>query len=589
MALAAYLEASDPSTPAGRAQRAAGAGRQVVGSYHDVERQTVEQYLRRLNRLRDSLSARLLDGAVTDFRAASLRQLVDDTDRLIADAQADLQAIGGDAVGRAFDLGQTHVDDTIAAAHLLQRRLGGLDRSLVQVTFDQLADLLTPAMQQFRTDVVTKLRGVALAGDSKMAAILSLRDTLADKGIANAQYSAERIIRTELGRTFNGATFDRLLALAADFPFLRKGWKATNDARTRDSHRAAALAYARGIGIPVGDRFTLKPTKGPAVTLRYPVDPLAQPAGRPAARETILCRCHAFVDFSIAEFAAYAKQRVSIAVQGLKLPTPVPFPAPTPTPAPSGAKATPRAPTLPTPRVTRVEPEVVGPLGTPIGPAVDLRIDSAAHRAMLREVLDEIDGVHGDGPLAQIPLYLDREAPATTNAYYVPQGIGYPPRLAMTAAGMRRTPRLTLVHEVGHWLDEQALGDPTRRPANVRMDILRDEDAQFFGTRNGNPAFNDWIEAVHGSQAFRQIFLIEDADPFFVRYLTSRHELWARSYAQYIATRSGNALLLADLNRVRSSAIYPQQWTDADFEPIGRAMDRMFADLGWRGPKRGDK
>ena len=60
-------------------------------------------------------------------------------------------------------------------------------------------------------------------------------------------------------------------------------------------------------------------------------------------------------------------------------------------------------------------------------------------------------------------------------------------------------------------------------------------------------------------------------------------ELWARSYAQYIATKSGSAALMRELNEVRNGTNDYRfaQWDDADFKPISAAMDVLFKGLGW--------
>ena len=60
------------------------------------------------------------------------------------------------------------------------------------------------------------------------------------------------------------------------------------------------------------------------------------------------------------------------------------------------------------------------------------------------------------------------------------------------------------------------------------------------------------------------------------------HELWARAYSQYIATRSGDKYMKMELDRLREDKLYNGgQWSDKDFEPIAKAIDDMFTDLGW--------
>jgi len=75
-------------------------------------------------------------------------------------------------------------------------------------------------------------------------------------------------------------------------------------------------------------------------------------------------------------------------------------------------------------------------------------------------------------------------------------------------------------------------------------------------------------------------------DSTYVGFLMRAPELWARSYAQYVATRSGDAILKAQLavacERLPGMPYYPEQWDDDDFAPIAEAIDELFRGKGWR-------
>lgn len=321
-----------------RAQRANRAGSQVISDRFKLEKETTAQLQARLVTLKDAISRRLLagDGGVTDFQRFTMQALLSDVDRLTKDAQADLATIAERDYKAADQLGIQAIQEPLTAAQLsITRSLPGLDSALVQAAFGNTVDLLTQPMQQYATDVKVALRGVAMAGDGKFGAITKLRDKIEGDGFDNAQYRAERIIRTELGRVFNAATFERLKALSNDFPFLRKGWRATADSRTRQGHREAGATYARGSGIPVSDRFSVNvydergKGKGGAkllgvATLLYPVDPGATPEGRIAAGATIMCRCNGFVDFNMADFARFTASKVQMALGDVQAQNPGP-------------------------------------------------------------------------------------------------------------------------------------------------------------------------------------------------------------------------------------------------------------------------
>lgn len=352
-------------TPARRAQRASRAAVDVVRQRHETERAQARQLLVRLGTLKTSLQNRLLagQGSLSDFRKFTLTALLAEVDRMIQDATAAIATDATSGLKTMADLGQAAGDEPMKAAQLnVRKALPAMDPTLVTVAGDQLVDLLTPPMQQFATDVKVALRGVALAGDQKFEAIQRLQNKISGQGFDNAQYRAERIVRTELGRTFNEATYSRLVQLAAEFRFLRKGWRSTKDGRVRIGHAEAGQTYTRGKGIPLGERFRIRvydergkaqgkaPKLMGVASLRFPIDPHGQPEGKLAAGATILCRCNAFVDFDLDQFAAWSKARVSVAVGQPEPPPPPPPPLP-----PPKLTKTPKAPK--TPKVRQFKPK----------------------------------------------------------------------------------------------------------------------------------------------------------------------------------------------------------------------------------------
>jgi hypothetical protein len=71
-----------------------------------------------------------------------------------------------------------------------------------------------------------------------------------------------------------------------------------------------------------------------------------------------------------------------------------------------------------------------------------------------------------------------------------------------------------------------------------------------------------------------------------IRYLLNRNEQFARAYAQYIASKSGDTALKAKLqNHLSKKGKVPlfiqRQWTDKDFAPIEAAFDALFKEQGW--------
>jgi hypothetical protein len=191
-----------------------------------------------------------------------------------------------------------------------------------------------------------------------------------------------------------------------------------------------------------------------------------------------------------------------------------------------------------------------------LGRSGDAGVDNAVDAA-----LKAVARVHGDGPLPGLPVDAVTRLPGSRQAEFVwlraPGGTPSSPSRVMIVA-TSRIKDLSVVHEIGHYLDLFALGDPERplrsRPAAARL-----------------------MAAIRGSEDARQLREVSvGADPF-----SSDGELFARAYAQYVATRGGNSRLLKQLQeaqRIRT----PNQWPASQFELIADAFDELFAELRWR-------
>lgn len=160
----------------------------------------------------------------------------------------------------------------------------------------------------------------------------------------------------------------------------------------------------------------------------------------------------------------------------------------------------------------------------------------------------------------------------------------------------------TLIHELAHFLDHKGLGDDPERFASVVDQALNgwraairnsaavqtlQEMAIFDQTRGQWSIFED----DQGRQ------LVWNPNQAFVVYALDPRELFARSYAQWVALRSGDDQLLDGvmaglvipqppegtpwtLAADSRSPGHPSQWVAEDFEPIAAAFDELFASLG---------
>lgn len=176
--------------------------------------------------------------------------------------------------------------------------------------------------------------------------------------------------------------------------------------------------------------------------------------------------------------------------------------------------------------------------------------------------------MHGDGVLPTIPVnYTTSKKKLGT--YWHMKVSHNAHSIDVSRAGSH--PELTIIHEVGHFLDHQAIGKK-----------------KFASEDTKHTAFDEWRAAIAASRAHGELQALLSnplASQKHTNYMLEGRELWARSYAQYIAVRSQSPVLLKQLDAVRNrgtGVYYPKQWDDQDFEPIAKAIDELLLNLGWR-------
>jgi SPP1 gp7 family putative phage head morphogenesis protein len=231
-------------------------------------------------------------------------------------------------------------------------------------------------------------------------------------------------------------------------------------------------------------------------------------------------------------------------------------------------------PTSPAPRPPTPAPAPARG-GTPVSNA--LRFDDRPALKSARRAAELIDSVHTDGVLPQIPVKIARLRQGVEGRYRMSQG--QPVDIEFRAKG--GTPLFTAAHELGHFIDHVGI-DPRVK----------------FPSLGASAVLDPWMQAVKNSSAFKTLRdyranPLANVDgkliaisPGYITYALDPRELFARSYSQYIAIRSGDAAMLAELSRERAGGdapIYlPMQWEDDDFAPIAKAFDEVFSKLGWR-------
>ncbi len=204
------------------------------------------------------------------------------------------------------------------------------------------------------------------------------------------------------------------------------------------------------------------------------------------------------------------------------------------------------------------------PAGTPVSQAFD--VPAGPIGDPIRLALNAIDRVHVDGVLPPIAVRRRRLRPSR-HGYYDPAAS----EISVNESTAR--PALTMLHEAGHVIDLHSLGGS--------LAFASAADALFDG----------WRRAVGQTYALQTLLrlvpIIVDPDKTrYLRYLLLPEEVWARSYAQYIVTRSAIPELRPQLDTMRQrppgQTLYiPRQWDDGDFVSVAVEIDLVFDRLGW--------
>lgn len=209
-------------------------------------------------------------------------------------------------------------------------------------------------------------------------------------------------------------------------------------------------------------------------------------------------------------------------------------------------------------------------------PTFELEFDSAESddaqriRAAVERAIAAVERVHRLPNLVR-PIPVRIVPTLLVPARYLAQPGGGEVQFHPTA----RVPAVTFLHEVGHVVDHLGTGGTTTA---VMSDVL---DGVLRG----------WWETVETSAAYRRLQLIRRThdlvqDRLQANYLMQPSELFARSYAQYVAARSGDIeiyreLLQQDSPRTTSSDTLAWRWDEDDFTLIAYALAALIEETIW--------
>ena len=198
-----------------------------------------------------------------------------------------------------------------------------------------------------------------------------------------------------------------------------------------------------------------------------------------------------------------------------------------------------------------------------VADALNMRIGQELGR-QVGGALDAIDRVHGVVGLPAIDVVRDRARVRTAGR--LKRGPdGTPTEMSINAEA--RHPELTVAHEVGHLIDVSGL--PGR---DTQSELQQTEEMRRL------------LYAIWNSPTFMAIARHGTLGDDTQRYLQEPNEVFARAYSQWVAWRSRDHQMLAQLRYYLHSDYESERlrhWGYAEFAPIAEAMDDLFEEQGW--------
>ena len=184
--------------------------------------------------------------------------------------------------------------------------------------------------------------------------------------------------------------------------------------------------------------------------------------------------------------------------------------------------------------------------------ALQLPEKDEAKAREIRHAVELVDQVHGANGLPLTPVRSVDFGSSRSYGRFDPETH----EIEINSNPAHSRPVLATLHEIGHLLDYAAL------------------PGEKYATATYTDLLAPWWKAVYDSQRFTQL-KAEGWDA-----LLPKRELFANSYAQFIATRTQDSAALAELAALAKSE--PEKvWAQEDFQPIVRALEELCQKMSW--------
>lgn len=210
----------------------------------------------------------------------------------------------------------------------------------------------------------------------------------------------------------------------------------------------------------------------------------------------------------------------------------------------------------------------------------------------VHDTVSTINSVHSDGKLTSIPVEMNNSK-RFKGSFEVDPIFEKAKVIKIKRDGA--TPHMTTAHEIGHNLDFQAIGrsgafGDTGTTFNRKKDAeVKAKFEKLQKAMNDSNAISALRDRAQGSPVKvkkGEKTLEYKPDKRYSEYMLEGREMFARGYAQYITTKSGDKKMKAELAGMRkkdkkAKINYHRQWEDDDFKTISKSFDDLFVELGW--------
>lgn len=208
----------------------------------------------------------------SEWQTWQLRKLKSEVDRLMRDLGLQSEVLVNDSANRAWQAGIDLIDKPLQAAAV---EVVGVLPAINTQQLEAIRYFMVDKIKDITSDAAKAIGqqlGLAAMGALDLN---KLRESIAKRLTDNADYRAQQVIQTELGRLYGVSTQARMEQAAEHVPALKKMWRKSNRRVPRLSH-AAANNQVR----PVDKPFMIGTTE-----MMHPHDPKAP------ASEVIKCGC----------------------------------------------------------------------------------------------------------------------------------------------------------------------------------------------------------------------------------------------------------------------------------------------------------